>query len=183
MSIDEINILCDSLIDISNFEFWTMSPKDLGVYFRAYSKKIGQNILIDHRFLNNLMDQYEKDGLDSEMLVSNPSLIDFVDAFYEKMHSAKLEFHEKLDQSKTMPDVTKRLQQLQNHWEHKSTWNSTLPVKPINQLTINAIKLEMPKLTGVSLVSSEEEALALESEILKKYGQYIEFESVSTSSE
>ena len=137
MTKDEIEILCDSLQRLDNLEFWSCSPTDLGVYFRRYAKSVGFSILVDHRFLNNLLEQYDTHGVDAEIIQNNIHLLDFVDAFFEKLHTAKLELHTKLDAGKSLPDISKRLAQLSNHWEHKKHWNSTLPVKPVNQLTIN----------------------------------------------
>ena len=182
MTKDEIEILCDSLQQLDNLEFWSCSPIDLGVYFRRYAKSIGVSILVDHRFLNNLIEDYDANGIDSEIIQNNPDLLDFVDAFFEKLHNSKLDLQTKLDGAKSMPDVTKRLQQLQNHYLNKRHWNSTLPVKPVNQLTINAIRLEMPQLSGVQLISTEQEAVNLEEQILKKYEQYIDFEPVPGTS-
>jgi hypothetical protein len=179
MTKDEIEILCSAIEQLDGFEFWVMSPKDLGVYFRRFAKSLGVSILVDHRFINNLLDEYDTNGLDSEIIQNNPDLIDFVDAFFEKLHTSKLDLQGKLDKAKSMPDVTKRLQQLQNHYLNKQHWNSTIPVKPINTLTINAIRLEMPQLSGVQLISSESDALALEEQILKKYASYIDFEPIS----
>jgi hypothetical protein len=71
---------------------------------------------------------------------------------------------------------------LGNHWDVKKHWNSTIPVKPINTLTINAIRLEMPQLSGVQLISTEQDALNLEQQILEKYAEYLDFEPLSGTS-
>lgn len=177
----EIHTMIDALGAITDFEFYTMSPKDICIYFRRYAKTKGINLLVDHRFLNKLLDDYDANGLDCEMIQENPLIMDFIDYFYEKLHTSKLEIQTKLDSANSMPKVTVFLQKLQNHWEVKKHWNSTIPVKPINTLTINAIRLEMPQLSGVQLISTEQDALNLEQQILEKYAQYIDFEPVSTS--
>lgn len=174
----EIDVLIASLEDIDNFEFWSCSPTDLGVYFRKYSKSVGVPILVDHRFLHKLLEGYDKDGVDCEMIQENPDLLEFVDAFFQKLHDSKFEIHLKLDKAQSMPQITSKLQSLQNHWHHKKTWNSTLPTTPVAQLTVNAIRLELPQLSGVQLITTEQDALALDKQIAEKYAQYIELESI-----
>lgn len=182
MQDNEIHLMIEALGAITDFEFYTMSPKDICVYFRRYAKANGKRLLVDHRFLNKLLDDYDANGLDCEMIQENPLIMDFIDYFYEKLHTSQLDIQQKLDSANSMPKVTVFLQKLQNHWNVKKHWNSTLPVKPVNQLTINAIRLEMPQLSGVQLISTEQEALNLEEQILKKYEQYIDFEPVPGTS-
>jgi hypothetical protein len=176
------HIIIEALDSLDGFEFFTMSIKDMCVYFRVYAKSKGDSIRIDHRWLNGLLEGYDTEGLDFEMISDNPHYLDFIDAFFEKLHSSKFEIQLKLEAAKSMPEVSKRLQMLGNHWDVKKHWNSTIPVKPINTLTINAIRLEMPQLSGVQLISTEQDALNLEQQILEKYAEYLDFEPLSGTS-
>lgn len=182
MTRNEIDLIIEAIESLNSLEFWCMEFRDFGVFFRKYAKSKQVSLRIDHKLLSNLIESYDTEGLEAEVIKDNPQLLDFIDAFFEKLHTSKMDIQIKLDGAKSMPDVTKRLQQLQNHYLNKQHWNSTIPVKPINTLTINAIRLELPQLSGVQLISTEQEALQLEDAIMKKYGQYLEFEPISGES-
>jgi len=160
---------------MDDVEAFSLSIQMLCVLARRYGKVTGQPCRIDHVKLKAVLDAYDQSGLEHPYFSEEFGyLIDFVDAFYERLHQATLNQFNRLDAAKSMPEVSKRLAMLEKHWSYKRNFTTSVPVEKASSLTINSFKLIMPDSIGnVRLITSEGESDMVEAEIIERYGHLI----------
>ncbi len=177
ISTSDIDQISNALDELPELEFWAMSLSDLCFYLRRYAKNKGYRLSIDHVRLSKILESFDTHGFECPIIAEHPQIEDLLDVYYHKFRICRDSVYGKLDSAKSMPEVSKRLQQLQNHWHYKQTFNATVPVQKPSALNINMIKIEMPKILESPILTSEEDALQAENLILKQFSY--EFQQLS----